>query len=79
MSLYIKKIGEKGEIVIPKIIRRQKGLEVNSKIEIIPTKNGILIMPIKKKFGELAGLFGKKGVKDIEELDAITHELLSGM
>ena len=79
MTLYIKKVGEKGEIVIPKIIRKQKGLEVNSKIEILPTKNGILLIPIKRKFSELAGLFGNKGVKDIEELDATTHELLSGM
>ena len=76
MQAIIKKIGRKGEVVIPRNMRKQKGMEANSEIELVPTKNGILLVPLKKKFSDYAGLFGNNGVKNIKELDAITHELL---
>lgn len=79
MDVSVKRIGSKGEIIIPKSIRKEKGLETSSKLEIIPTKDCILLIPIKEKLRDLAGLFGEKGVKNIKNLDAITHELLSGM
>jgi len=79
MKAYVKKVGARGEVVIPKSIRNEKGLETNSRLEIIPTKNGILMIPIRKKVSELAGLFGDLGVKNVDELDAITHELLAGI
>ena len=77
--MALKKIGKRGEIVIPKNMRKGKGMEINAKVEIINLKNGILIVPIQKKFGDLAGLFGDKGVKNIKELDAVTHEFFAGM
>ena len=79
MEMTLKKIGKRGEIVIPKNMRKEKGMEVNSRVEVIDLKNGILIVPLKKKLGDLAGLFGDKGVKNVEELDAITHEFFAGM
>ena len=79
MKIAVKNMGSRGEVVIPKDIREEKGMEENSKIEIISTRAGILIVPVKKKLSELAGLFGDKGVEDITELDAITHELMAGM
>lgn len=79
MNIYIKRIGNKGELVIPKKIRKQNELKANSKIEIISIKNGILLIPMKEKFSDLAGLFGNRGIRNPKELDAITHELLGGI
>ena len=79
MKMSVKRISNKGEIVIPKSIREEKGLKINSKVEVISTKNAIIIMPLKKKIRELAGLFGEKGIKNQKDLDAVTFDLLSGM
>ncbi len=79
MEMILKRIGKRGEIVIPKNMRKEKGMEINTKVEVIDLKNGILIVPLKKKLGDLVGLFGDKGVKNIEELDVITHEFFAGM
>ncbi len=79
MSIAIKKISERGEIVIPKSIREEQGISSDSEIEIISVNGGIMLIPLKKKLGELAGLFGDKGVKNIKDLDLSIHELLAGM
>ena len=79
MISAVKQIGERGEIVIPKEIREEKGLDVNSKVEIISTKKGIIIIPLKKKMKALAGLFETKEAVNFKELDALTHELLAGI
>ena len=68
MNGTTKTIGKHGEIVIPKSIRKEKGLNSNSKVQIVSTKSGILIIPIEKDISQLAGLFGKDGAGDIKEL-----------
>ncbi|MBI2549188.1 AbrB/MazE/SpoVT family DNA-binding domain-containing protein [Candidatus Woesearchaeota archaeon] len=77
MTICIKAIGERGEIVIPKRIREEKGLKPNAKIEIITGKNGILLVPVENDFRKLRGLFGELSKTDIKKIDLIYHELLA--
>jgi AbrB family looped-hinge helix DNA binding protein len=79
MVICIKKMGKRGEVVIPREIREEKGLGPDTRVEIISTKNAILLIPLENSLSDLAGLFGNKGVGDIEELDAIMHEILGTM
>lgn len=79
MATATKIIGNKGELVIPKSLRKEAGIKPRQKVEIIPTRNGLLIVPLRKKLSDFAGLFGNKGVKNIKELDAAIHELLAGI
>ncbi len=78
MSITIKLIGDRGEIVIPKNIRQLAGLSLHTPVEIIPVKRGVLLIPLKKKMKDFAGLFGNKGVKNIKELDSVTEQLIAG-
>lgn len=77
MTLCIKRLGERGEIVIPKRIREEKGLKPNTKIEIIVGKNGILLVPVENDLRKLRGLFGELSKTNIKEMDLIYHELLA--
>ena len=65
--------------MIPKAVREQQNLHINSKVEIIQSKSGILLIPIRGKLSDFAGMFGKDGVRNIKELDAVTSELLAGI
>lgn len=79
MLSQIKTMGERGEIVIPKEMREEKGLGKNSKVEVVNTKNAIMLIPLREKLSDFAGFFGTTKIKDMKELDAITHELLAGI
>ncbi len=46
---YISKIGSKGEIFTPKVVRKKLGLEANQPISIVVRKNGIYITKIKSE------------------------------
>ncbi len=70
--MVIRSISERGEVVIPQKIRQKIGLR--GKVEIVGTGRAVILMPVKK-FRELAGLFGKSGVKNTAELDASIAEL----
>lgn len=73
-----KEVGSKGEIVIPKEIREKHGIKPKQKVEIMTTKNGILIIPLAKDIGELRGLFGKGGVKNIKKIEEIMFDVMYG-
>jgi AbrB family looped-hinge helix DNA binding protein len=54
------KIGERGQVTIPKYIREKYGLLPNIEVEFIPEKTGVLIVkknyeksPVEKVFGIL--------------------------
>ena len=79
MITATKTVGSKGEIVIPKNLRKEVGIKPNQKVEIIPTRSGLLIIPLRKKLSDFAGYFGNKGINNIKELDATIHELLAGI
>lgn len=73
-----KTVGSKGEVVIPKFIREEIGLKPKQKVEIMSTRNGILIIPLVKDIRELKGLFGKGGVKNIKKIEEIMMDVMSG-
>ncbi|MBI2583786.1 MAG: AbrB/MazE/SpoVT family DNA-binding domain-containing protein [Candidatus Aenigmarchaeota archaeon] len=79
MEIAVRKLGSKGEVVIPKEIRESLKLEPEDEVEIMPAGRAIMIIPAKRSFRELAGLFGDKGVKNAKELDIIVHELMAGV
>ena len=76
MTSYIKKIGNRGELVIPKSIRKSEGLTENTKVRVFKANGAIVLVPIKKSFRDLAGLFGKGGV-DHKRLDEIMFEAMA--
>jgi len=54
------KISERGQITIPKALRDQFGLHMNVEVELIPTKDGLLMQkrsrskhPVDRVFGIL--------------------------
>ncbi len=54
------KISERGQVTIPKSLRDRFGLHMNVEIEIVPTKNGVLMRkrsrfkhPVDRVFGIL--------------------------
>ena len=76
MATFIKKIGSKGELVIPKCMRKAEGLDANTRVRIFRTDGAIIIVPLKKSFRDLAGLFGKGGVNH-KELDDLMFEVMA--
>ena len=74
---YIKRIGNRGEIVLPKKIRSENKLFPKRKVEIIGTKQGILIVPLVSNLSELKGLFGKEGIKDLNKIEEMMFDILS--
>ena len=76
MTSASKKIGDRGEIVIPKNIREKVGLKEGCPIEIVQLNNSILIIPVKK-LSETAGLFKHHRKTNIKELDMAYFEYMS--
>ncbi len=70
--MVIRTVSERGEVVIPQKIRQKVGLR--GKVEIVSVGKAVILTPVKR-FRELAGLFGKSGVKNVGELDASIAEL----
>lgn len=68
----VAKVLAKGQIVIPKEIREKVNISHGDKVEVKVTKEGIIIMPIKKTFTEkFAGIVkGKLSLEDLEDLYA---------
>ena len=47
--VFTRKIDDLGRVVIPAEMRKYYGLDAYSRVEIIPTENGVLILPNCKK------------------------------
>jgi AbrB family looped-hinge helix DNA binding protein len=54
------KVSERGQITIPKALRDRFGFQTNVEVELVPTKNGVLIQkhsrtkhPVDKVYGIL--------------------------
>lgn len=43
------KVFQKGQVVIPSLLRRKYHLEIGDQIDIVPTEEGILLKPSVKK------------------------------
>ncbi len=76
MVTEIKEIGDRGEIVIPKSIREEMGMMPKDKVKIVGTKNGMIIVPIKKSFRDFAGILDNKGIDDNKTLQELADEIM---
>ncbi len=76
MASDIKTLGKRGEIVIPKKIRVAAGLDEKTKVKIIRTSRGIVLVPLKKSFADFAGFLGSGGYNK-KELDELMFEVLT--
>ncbi len=77
--MITKIVGSKGEIVIPKSVREKSGLKPKQKVEIISSKNGILIVPLIKDIKNLRGLFKREGYTHEKDVDDILFDMMAGI
>lgn len=72
MQIIEKKLGSKGEVVLPKSVRQVSNIKPGEKVVIEVLENGqIIIMPKKKNLSKLIGSFEPKhkvNWKRVEEL-----------
>ena len=73
-----KTVGSKGEVIIPKSIRKEAGLKPKQKVEIMRTGKGILIIPLVNDIRKLRGLFGKNGIKNMKKIEEIMFDVTAG-
>lgn len=78
------KVFNKGQIVIPAALRKVFGIEIGGKVELIVMKDGIKIVPVKKRevsAKSLAGVFKKyaknKKFPTEKEIEKITEKEFS--
>tara|TARA_Y100000310_G_C20656258_1_gene802137 strand:- start:1399 stop:1632 length:234 start_codon:yes stop_codon:yes gene_type:complete len=67
--MVTKTIGRRGELVIPKNIRKHQNLVPHQQVEVMEIEGGILIIPIDKDIKNLAGLFGEFKGTNLKKLD----------
>ena len=79
MITRTKIVGDKGEILIPKDLREESGIKPKQKVEIISSKNGVLIVPLVDNIRELRGLFKKEGYKHKKDIDNILFKIMAGL
>lgn len=79
MITCTKIVGDKGEILIPKDLREESGIRPKQKVEIISSKNGVLIVPLVNDIRELRGLFKKDGYKHEKDIDNILFKIMAGL
>jgi AbrB family looped-hinge helix DNA binding protein len=69
------KIGERGQVTIPKYIRNQYGLLPNIEVDFVPKKEGILI---KKKARDLSPVEQVYGILNKAEKTDVYIESIRG-
>ena len=79
MITRTKMVGIKGEILIPKELRERSGIQPKQKVEIISSKNGILIVPLVHDIKQLRGLFKKEGYRNEKDIDSVLFKLMAGL
>ena len=71
-ELFRVKVSAKGQVVIPKPLRKAYGLKEGTQILFVPLKEGVLIKLVEKTFG-LRGLLAELNVDPLE-CEAILDE-----
>ena len=66
MKYYILQIDSKGQITLPKEVRKHMGLRKGSHLLLYPLNNAILMMKVNKNFSELAEKLNK-AINNIKE------------
>lgn len=70
--MIVAKVLEKGQIVIPKKVRKKVNVAPGDKVEVRVTEQGIVISPLKKSFTESfrGCVKGKLSLTELEKLYA---------
>jgi AbrB family looped-hinge helix DNA binding protein len=68
------KIGNRGQITIPRLIRRQIGLKPGDSIALIPQGDQVVLRPVKQTLVDLRGSVEVSGTQDF---DAIRGQVLA--
>jgi AbrB family looped-hinge helix DNA binding protein len=70
--MFVARVLEKGQIVIPKKARDKVKLSPGDKVEVKVTEEGIVILPFKKSYTESfkGHVKGKLSLKELEKLYA---------
>ncbi len=68
---YISKIGSKGEIFTPEVVRNKLGFHANQPISIIVRKNGIFVKKVRSE-EEILNRNGKDNIK-------ISYHVIKGL
>lgn len=77
------KVFNKGQIVIPSLLRKAFGIKIGEKVNLVVEKDGIKIVPVRKKVDakDLAGVFHKyakgKKIPTEKEIEDITEKELA--
>ena len=62
------KIGRRGQITVPRTIRRQMGLKEGDSLAIIPLENQIILRPLTQTLLDLRGSIPVEEPQDFEEI-----------
>jgi bifunctional DNA-binding transcriptional regulator/antitoxin component of YhaV-PrlF toxin-antitoxin module len=76
MMTLAKRIGYRGEIVIPKRVRELAGFTTRTEVVFFPVDNGIMMIPVRKSLSELSGLFSDLKTKNSKKLDEEMFEFI---
>lgn len=74
------RIFNKGQVVIPAVLRKKYNIKIGDVIEIVPETNAIKLIPTKKEslvdklFGVFASYKEGKALLTEEEIDKVTEE-----
>ena len=73
------KVFNKGQVVIPAVLRKKYNIKAGNKVEIIDDDDGIKIIPIKDKkpIASIAGIFSEYAKEKLTEdnINKITEEV----
>lgn len=67
------KVGSRGQITLPRAVRRQVGLEEGDRIAVIPQDDQIILQPLTKTLLDLRGSVKVSGEQDFT---AIRHQVV---
>ena len=62
------KIGRRGQITVPRTIRRQLGLKEGDSLAIIPSENQVILRPLTQTLLDLRGSIPVETPQDFEEI-----------
>lgn len=78
MESGFRRITSKGQITIPQIMRKRYNITMQTKLEFVPSSEGILLRPAQDQgaFKQLAGSASKKWTVDemLKRLDELRKE-----
>lgn len=67
------KIGRRGQVVLPRYIRRQLGLREGDRILLIPEAEQVIMRRLPETFSDLKGSIG---IPTVQDFDSMRQEVL---